>query len=108
MIAFLFTSWLGADVSKISLDRIYLLSLKKKKSCTLHEDLQMPGTRHAGCPAKPLVVSLEMRSFHSKKEVRLQRGEFVRLHQYVGCSDPTEQNFVALPEQQALAVNLNA
>lgn len=31
MIAFLFTSWLGADVSKISLDRIYLLSLKKKK-----------------------------------------------------------------------------
>lgn len=81
---------------------------KKKKSCTLHEDLQMPGTRHAGCPAKPLVVSLEMRSFHSKKEVRLQRGEFVRLHQYVGCSDPTEQNFVALPEQQALAVNLNA
>lgn len=31
-IAFLFTSWLGADPSKISLDRIYLLSLKK----TLH------------------------------------------------------------------------
>lgn len=31
-IAFLFTSWLGADLSKISLDRIYLLSLKK----TLH------------------------------------------------------------------------
>lgn len=93
-IAFLFTSWLGADLSKISLDRIYLLSLKKL--CTLHEDLQMPGTLHAGCPAKPLVVSLEMRSFHSKKEVRLQRGELIWLHQYVGCSKTTEQNFVAL------------
>lgn len=99
MIAFLFASWLGEDVSKISLDKIYLLSYlkkKKEKSCTLHEDLQMPGTGHAGCPAKPLVVSLEMRSFHSKKEVRLQRGEFVWLHQYVGCSKTTEQN-VALP-----------
>lgn len=44
------------------------------------------GTRHAGCPAKPLVVSLEMRSFHSKKEVRLQGGEFIWLHHYVGYS----------------------
>lgn len=68
-----------------------------KKPCTLHEDLQMPGIRHARCPAKPLVVSLEMRSFHSKKEVRLQRGKFIWLRQYVGfsknlrrkCCDPT-------------------
>lgn len=93
-IAFLFTSWLGADVSKISLDRMYLPPLRK--SCTLHEDLQMPGTRHAGCPAKPLVVSREMRSFRSEKEVRLQRGEFIRLHQYVGCCKTTGQNFVGL------------
>lgn len=83
-IASLFTSWLRADLSKISLGRIiYCL---KKKPCTLHEDLQMPGIRHARCPAKPLVVSLEMRSFHSKKEVRLQRGKFIWLRQYVGCS----------------------
>lgn len=73
----------------------YLLSFKKKL-CTLHEDLQMPGTRHAECPAKPLVVSLEMRSFHSKKEVRLQRGEFVWLHRYVGCSKATEQNWTQI------------
>lgn len=30
MIAFLFTSWLGADVSKISLDRILFTVFKKK------------------------------------------------------------------------------
>lgn len=82
--ASLFTLCLRADLSKLSLGKIiYCL---KKKTCTLHEDLQMPGIRHARCPAKPLVVSLEMRSFHSKKEVRLQRGKFVWLHQYIGCS----------------------
>lgn len=70
--------------------------------------LQMPGIRHARCPAKPLVVSLEMRSFHSEKEVRLQRGEFIWLHQYVGCSKTTEQNVVALPQRQALNTNLNS
>lgn len=30
-IAFLFTSWLGADLSKISLDKIYLPSLRENK-----------------------------------------------------------------------------
>lgn len=35
-IAFLFISWLGTDLSKISLDRIYLLSLKKKKNFALY------------------------------------------------------------------------
>lgn len=86
-IASLFTLWLRADLSKLSLGRIiYCFKKKKKQPCTLHEDLQMPGIRHARCPAKSRVVSLEMRSFHSRKEVRLQRGKFVWLHQYVGCS----------------------
>lgn len=62
-IALLFTSWLGADLSKISLDRIIYCLKKKKKLCSLHEDLQMPDIRHAGAQPNLLWLALKWDHF---------------------------------------------